>query len=57
MEHAQVKTRTVEAAAAGQAGKRTAGARRKNSEKLQIPALYAVPMGDRDFQGCLKARA
>lgn len=25
--------------------------------KIEIPALYSSPVGDRDLQGCMKARA
>ncbi len=46
--------KTVSAAtpvgAARQRGKKPLG-------KIEIPALYRGPIGDRDLQGCLKARA
>lgn len=46
--------KTVSAAAPDGATRRPG---RKSFGKIEIPALYRTPVGDRDLQGCMKARA
>ncbi len=35
----------------------TTATRRLPAREIRIPELYRRPMGDRELQGCLKARA
>ncbi len=53
--HARRPSGDKDSAAAPARAKQDKG--RKPLIKIEVPALYRSPVGDRDLQGCMKARA